>query len=124
MRRWPVACGDDGAAVLWSVALVFVLTLAGLVSLAVAQQALARQHAEAAADVAALAGAQADGDPCSAAQQASAANGTSLVACALDDGDVVVRVSSPPPPLVRRLFALMGEDPNDVLAVARAGPPD
>ena len=42
---------------------------------------------------------------------------------ALDGLDVTVRVSVPPPLLVQRLFALVGQTPNDVVGVARAGPP-
>ena len=114
---------EAGAATVWSLALLSVLMLGALLAGAVAQQAFARQRVAAAADVAALAAAQADSDRCSAAERLAAANGTALLACALDGLDVTVRVSVPPPLLVQRLFALVGQTPNDVVGVARAGPP-
>ena len=45
---------DDGAATVWSLALIVVILLAGLVSAAVAVQASARQRLAAAADVSAV----------------------------------------------------------------------
>ncbi len=114
---------DQGAAVVWALALVTMLMLAGLVAAAVAQQAIVRQRVAASADVAALAGAQTLGDPCAAAQRSANANDTELVACAMDGPDVVVRVSRPAPSLVQRLFSLLGSSPHDVVGVARAGPP-
>jgi len=115
--------GEDGAALVWALALVVVILMAGLIAAAVAQQALVRQHVASAADVAALAGAQALGDACDEARRLAVANDTALVACAVDGPDVVVRVSHPPPALVRRIFALLGRSPSDVVGVARAGPP-
>jgi secretion/DNA translocation related TadE-like protein len=103
-------------------ALVVVILVAGLVAAAVAQQALVRQRVGFAADISALAGAQSLGDACADARRVASANDTTLVACALDGPDVVVRVSHPAPALVRRLFALLGSSPHDVVGVARAGP--
>ncbi|MEI6363634.1 MAG: Rv3654c family TadE-like protein [Actinomycetes bacterium] len=115
--------GDDGAALVWALALVVLIMTAGLIAAAVAQQGLVRQHVASAADVAALAGAQALGDACDEARRLAVANGTALVDCALDGPDVVVRVSRPAPPLVVRLFTLLGSSPPEVVGVARAGPP-
>lgn len=115
---------DSGAATVWALALVFVLMLAALVAGAVAQQSFARQRVAATADVAALAAAQAVDGQCVEAERLAVANGAALVACGLDGADVVVRVSVPPPLLVRRLFALVGQEPSDVVGAARAGPPD
>jgi len=73
---------------------------------------LARQRAETAADLAALAGAQAvargDPSPCSAAGAAASANGAVLAGCSVTGGavGVSVRVSRPTP----------------AVAAARAGP--
>jgi secretion/DNA translocation related TadE-like protein len=114
---------DDGAATVWSLALICVILLGALLAAAVAQQAMARQRVAAAADVAALAAAQADADQCAQAERVAVANGVQLVVCAVDGVDVVVRVSVPPPDLVRRVFALVGQQPRDVVGIARAGPP-
>lgn len=97
-----------------------ILVLGGAMAICVAagiwlasgRAALARQHAEAAADLAALAGAQAltrtGGSPCAAAGEAAAANGGRLDACAIADDTVRVAVSVTRPTAAR--------------AVARAGP--
>lgn len=73
---------------------------------------LARQRAETAADLAALAGAQAlargDPSPCAAAGVAASANGASLAGCSVTGDAVGVAVS------VSR--------PTPAAAVARAGP--
>ena len=114
---------DAGAAVVWALALVTALMLTGLLASAVAQQALVRQRVATSADVAALAGAQSLGDACDEARRLAEANETELVACAIDGSDIVVRVARPAPPLVRRLFAMLGGSPPDVIGVARAGPP-
>ena len=80
--------------------------------LAWGRAASARQHAETAADLAALAGAQAltglGAAPCAAAAEAAAANGAQLVTCSVSDGDVTVAVSVSRPIAAR--------------ALARAGP--
>jgi secretion/DNA translocation related TadE-like protein len=114
--------GDRGSAVVWALALVVVILTASFVAAAVAQQAMVRQRVGSAADVAALAAAQSDGDPCAAAGRVAVANESTLVACAIDGLDVVVQVSRPAPDLVRRLFALLGSSPRAVVGVARAGP--
>jgi len=115
---------DGGAALVWALALVFVLMTAGLLAASVAQLGMARQRVASAADIAALAGAQTVGDACEAAGRIAVANDTRLEACEFDGVDVVVRLSRPAPPLVRRLFALVGEAPRDVVGSARAGPPE
>jgi hypothetical protein len=86
-------------------------------------QSLAIEAASAVLDSAqrAFAAAQSDSDPCAAASRV--ANESTLVACAMDGLDVVVQVSRPAPDLVRRLFALLGTSPRDVVGAARAGPP-
>jgi secretion/DNA translocation related TadE-like protein len=114
---------DRGAAMVLALALLPLILLAAFVALALGQQAVARQQAAAAADITALGAAQTDGDPCTVAQQLAGANHVSLVACAVDGTDMVVRVSRPAPPLVVRLFAMVGTPAPDVVGVARAGPP-
>jgi secretion/DNA translocation related TadE-like protein len=114
---------DRGAAMVLALALLPLILLAAFVALALGQQAVARQQAAAAADVAALGAAQTDGDPCTVARQLAGANHVALVSCAIDGGDVVVRVSRPAPPLVVRLFGMVGTAAPDVVGAARAGPP-
>jgi secretion/DNA translocation related TadE-like protein len=105
-----------------------VIMSAAFVSMAVAQQAMARQQVGAAADIAALGAAgsrahESDADPCAEAARLAQANGAELIACAVEGDDVMVRVSRSAPPLVRRLFALAGSPASDVTAGSRAGPP-
>lgn len=114
---------ERGAALVLALALMPVVLLAAFVAVAVGQQAIVRQQMAAAADVAALGAAQATGDPCLAAEQLTTANGAVLVMCAIDDGDVVVRVSRPAPAMVVRLFGVVGMQAPEVVGVARAGPP-
>jgi secretion/DNA translocation related TadE-like protein len=97
-----------------------VLVLAGVMAccaiaglwLASGRAALARQRAETAADLAALAGAQAlarlTTAPCGAAGLVAAANGGRLVSCAVTGDSVVVSVSV--------------SSPIPAVAGARAGP--
>jgi secretion/DNA translocation related TadE-like protein len=117
-----VELGDRGSAVVWALALVAVIIAAGFFAAAVEQQALARQRVGSAADLAALAAAQSDGEQC-AADRVAVANESTLVACAIDGLDVIVRVSRPAPVLIRRPFALLGSSPRDVVGAARTGPP-
>jgi secretion/DNA translocation related TadE-like protein len=96
-----------------------VLVLAGVMAccvvgggwLASGRAALARQRAETAADLAALAGAQAlarADSPCPAAGLVAAANGGRLVACSIVGDALAVRVSV--------------SGPTPAVAAARAGP--
>lgn len=114
---------DDGAATVWSLALIVVILLAGLVSAAVAVQAIARQRLAAAADVSALAAAQAIGEPCAAAARMAEANSAELVSCTFDGSDIVVALSSPAPEFVGRVLGFLGGEASDLRALARAGPP-
>lgn len=114
---------DDGVAVIWSLALMSVLMLAGALSAGVWAQASARLHAGSVADVAALAAAQAPDTPCAQAERVAQANGVSVAACDLDGSDVVVTVSEPPPAFTTRLLGLLGRAAPEITATARAGPP-
>jgi secretion/DNA translocation related TadE-like protein len=114
---------ERGAAVAWSLALMSLVLLVGLVTMALASVMVARQHAAAAADIAALAAAQALADPCGRAGASAAENGASLTACGQDAADMVVEVTVPAPAILNRLLALVGHDAAPVRASARAGPP-
>lgn len=113
---------DRGAATVWSLALVTVLLLVGLVAAAAGALAVTRQRVATVADVAAVAGAQALADACSEAVAVMEANGMVPVSCELDGIDVVVEVSTAAPPVVGRLLALVGQSVPEVSASARAGP--
>ncbi len=115
--------GERGAATVWSLALVTVLLVFGLAAAAVGALAVTRQRAATVADVAAVTGAQALVDPCTEATAIVEANGMVVVACGFDGADVVVDVSTPAPPVVHRLLALLGRGVPEVRASARAGPP-
>lgn len=119
-----MALSDRGAAIVWALALVSVILLAGLLGGAVAEESVVRQRTATAADLSVLAAAQAVGDACAAAAATAAANGVSLATCTFDGADAVVEVRRPPPALVSRLLALLGHRPVDVTATARAGPPE
>lgn len=114
---------ERGAAMVWSLALVNVLLLLGLIVGAVGSLAVTRQRAATVADVAAVAGAQAPVDPCAAVVRIVAANGMATASCASDGIDVVVEVSAAAPPVVSRLLGLLGRGVLEVRASARAGPP-
>lgn len=115
---------DRGMAVVWSLALVNVLLLAGFASSAVAALAVARQRAAAVADIAALSAAQALADPCGRAAQVAGENGMALTRCEPDGVDAVVQVSAPAPAIVVRLLGFLGRPADDVRASARAGAPE
>jgi secretion/DNA translocation related TadE-like protein len=108
---------DHGSVTVWllAVGLVIVLVAAGLAM--VGGAVVARHRAQAAADLAALAGAirawDGEATACDRAADVSARNGAALLACQLDELDVVVTVE-----VVPDLLASHGA----ARASARAGP--
>jgi secretion/DNA translocation related TadE-like protein len=115
---------DEGVATVAAVALMAMLGAVAFLAVALGQQSGARSSLSAAADIAALVGAQSLDDPCSAAVASAAANRIELVDCSLEGLDVAVRVRRPMPPLMAHLLTWLGHQPADLTAVARAGPPD
>ncbi len=114
---------ERGAATVWALALVGLLSVTALVGAAAGELAITRLRVATVADLAALAGAQAS-SACAEAARIAGANGVTLEACAIDAaGDVRVRVRTGPPVLVQRLATLSGGTPSDVVAEARAGRP-
>jgi secretion/DNA translocation related TadE-like protein len=111
MGRRRVA-DERGSATILVIAAVMGIWVAGGIWLASGRASLARQHAETAADLAALAAAKSLTDtglsPCVAAGKAAAANGGSMESCDVSADSVTVSVS------VSR--------PMPAQAVARAGP--
>ncbi len=108
---------DRGAATVLVTACLGVLLLIGCALAVVAAMVTAHRSAQAAADLAALAGAVAarDGaDPCAAAGSVAADNGADLTRCATDGVEVTVEVEVPGP-------RWLGQT-HDLSAAARAGP--
>jgi len=109
--------GDGGAASLLVVACLALLLLVGCALGVVAAMVRAHRSAQAAADLAALAAAEAHqrGSPaCPAAADVATANGATLDACETAGDDVLVRVTVPGP-------HWLGQQ-ADLSAEARAGP--
>lgn len=106
-----------GAATVVAVALAGVLLLVGAATGVVGAIVVAHRRAQAAADLAALAGAVAQGrgqDPCAAAAEVAGVNGAVVATCRVDGADVLVEVRVAGP-------RWLGQD-RDLLAAARAGP--
>jgi secretion/DNA translocation related TadE-like protein len=109
--------GQRGSASLLVVALAGVVLLLGLAASFLTATAAAHRRAQAAADLAALAGAtarQRGEDPCAAAATVATGNGAGLGGCRLDGADVVVSVMIDGPRHLGHGWRLRGE--------ARAGP--
>lgn len=115
---------DEGVATVAALGLVSVLLVAAFVAVVVGQQASARGQLSSAADIAALAAAQSLDDPCQAAAESAAANAVTLAECRVEGLDVVLTVTRPAAPLTVRLLGWLGHAARDLVAVARAGPPD
>lgn len=108
---------EAGVATLWGLAIMGILLMLAAVSAGVVSLVGARHQAEAAADLAALAGAQAavdGGEPCRAAARIASANAGTLVDCSVDGDIVEVRVEVDSPRLLGTVWSLTGR--------ARAGP--
>lgn len=121
MRRASRSCAAEerGAATLIVLALSGLLLFVGLAMAGVAAIVLTQRSAQAAADLAALAGASAavaGADACAAAGDFAAANGAALARCELTGTVVTIAVRVDGPRLVARRY--------DVTAEARAGPAD
>ena len=114
---------EDGVVVVWALALMSVLMLTGVLGAVVISQADLRSRAGAVADLAALAGAQASGDACTAAEAVVVTNGLRLIECARDGPDVVVSIRAESPDVMRPFLAFVGSGTRYVTATARAGPP-
>jgi secretion/DNA translocation related TadE-like protein len=108
---------DKGSATLFAVAVIGVLVLVGAALGVVAAMVQAHRVAQSAADLSAIAGAQARArgrDPCGAAAAVSSANGAVLDSCVVEGLDVRVQLTVTGP-------RWLGQD-HDLSAQARAGP--
>ena len=96
--------GDAGSATVWVLATGIVLVLAAVAFAMAGAATVARHRAQAAADLAALAGALLAGDgeeaACQRAADVSARNGARLADCRLEGFDVVVAVEVAPARIV------------------------
>lgn len=113
MSRRP----ERGAATLLVVAVAGMLLMIGLAVVGVTSVVVAHRRAQSAADLAALAGAQAvvgGHDGCAAADSIAQANGVRLTGCAVQGSDVLLQVSTSVRPGFGLTFSLA--------ASARAGP--
>lgn len=106
-----------GSATLFAVSCIAVLLLVGAALGVVAAMVRAHRAAQSAADLAALAVADAvgtEGDPCSAGAVTASANGARLTACVVVGRDATVTVSVSGPHWLGQVA--------DLAAQARAGP--
>lgn len=119
--RPPAVAGrtDEGSATIWVLAASGLLVAVAYAVMLLASVQATRQRAEAAADLAALAGAQAGArgaDACSAARSVAAADGAELETCAVLGAVVAVTAAARLPP------ALSSVGGGWVRSRARAGP--
>jgi len=108
---------DRGAVTVLAVAMLGILILIAAALAVGESMVVAHRRAQAAADLAAVAAAQAiqhARDPCSAASDVAAANGATMTGCAVADDDVTISATVPGP----RWLGAQG----DFAARARAGP--
>lgn len=117
---------DRGAATLIWIACVCVLFVLALVAVALAEFTYARSKADAAADLAALAGAKVvlTGQPCAEARSIAKSNGARLKSCEVAGTDVVVAVEQPVGRLVQHLAGLANQPVPRLQSTARAGQPE
>ncbi|WP_395696362.1 Rv3654c family TadE-like protein [Nocardioides sp.] len=116
-RPRPGGGPERGSATLFAISCLGVLLLVGAALGVVAAMVHAHRSAQSAADLAALAAADAVGsgrDACTAAGTIAGANGALLTGCALEGRDVVVDVTVPGPHWLGQVA--------DLSAEARAGP--
>jgi secretion/DNA translocation related TadE-like protein len=114
---------DQGSASVLALAVLVLVCFGAVIGFAKAQAVIVSRQAAGAADLAALAAAQAEGQPCARAESVAGANGTTLVECRTDGGDAFVRVEMPAPWLVARLLDSFGFPAPVIGASARAGQP-
>ena len=112
---------DRGSATMVALIIIPALSASAFFMLALAQQALVRQELRTAADLAALAAAQALGANCERAADISHAHGVTLESCAPDGADWTIHVSLPPAPLMQRFAAMLGQELSDQVQHATAG---
>lgn len=102
-------------------AFICMVAACGFLVLAQVQAVIATHALEGAADLAAIAAAQSQGDACAEAGRVAQANHARLVDCGTQDSDFVVRVESDLPGLVAAVIKLVHVQASPIRATARAG---
>lgn len=115
---------DRGSMSVFVVAILSIVMLIGVVGLGLGQWAVAAARLSSAADLAALAAADAVVDPCGQAERVARANDTMLIGCTREGDDVVATVQSATPPFAQRIAALLGRTASALQRSARAGQQD
>jgi len=122
-RAWSRVASDAGSGTVLGLAVLAVVCFATYVGMARVQQVLTVRQVSTAADLAALAAAQATVDPCARAGAVAAANGAGLTGCWHQGVDVAVEVSAPMPELTAGLLQSFGLPIPPIVARSRAGYP-
>lgn len=112
---------ERGSATLFAALLIPVMCAGAFVLLAMAQQAIVHQQLRTAADLSALAAAQALGPNCERAADIAQAHGTDLISCESSGSHWTVGVSAASAPMMQRLIAILGRQSRDVVQFATAG---
>ena len=112
---------ERGNGTVLSLALMFAIGAAGFVVLAQGQAVIATHAVQDAADLTAIAAAQAVADPCTKADAVAKANRVRLLDCTAEAADYVVRVESDLPSLIAHVLDLLHVQPSPIRASARAG---
>lgn len=119
--RWRTLSNDAGSGTVLGLVALALVCFVATVGLARAQQVITIRQASTAADLAAIAGAQAMTDHCARAGSVAAANGAQLSGCLRSGGDVHVQVRLAMPPLTAGLLRSFGLPTPPITAQARAG---
>ena len=115
---------DAGSGTVLGIAFVGVISLLGFVGVAQVQATLLSHTVQGAADLSAIAGAQALKDQCAQAESIANLNHVKLMRCLVTSGDVFVEVEAEIPSLAAQLLNRLSISVRNVSAIATAGPPD
>ena len=113
---------DQGSGTVLSLGFMAAIAMAGVLVLAQLQAVMTTHALAGAADLRALAAAQAHGDACARAERVAQAHRVRLVGCRAAGEDFIVRVESDLPGLVSALLGLVQVQAMPIQASARAGP--
>lgn len=112
---------DEGSATAITVIASMVIVCAAVAVLAFAESVVMRHRIAGAADLVALAAVQSPGGECDRARDMAHLNEVVLLACSVENVDVVIEIDAPAPMLTARLMALLGRSERRISAQARAG---
>jgi secretion/DNA translocation related TadE-like protein len=112
---------ERGSATLLALFIIPVLCAGTFLMLALAQQAIVKQELRTAADLSALAAAQALGMNCERASDIAQAHGAAMEACLSEGADWTITVSLPSAPLMQRLAGIFGHEMPNQREHATAG---